>query len=148
MRINYRNTPIITSSVFPLYICINKSVFTQSNIPLYFALITFNGSIISIMFWLNPVANRKGVIHNVDGLSARFVFVNYLLYKIVIEQLNLLPFLTFYCIMLYLFYLSHKLSCKNWCCKNHIVVHLTAHLFFIFCFLLPSMIFTNVTATI
>jgi len=138
MWLSYRNTPIITSSVFPFYICINNSVFTQSVISLYFAFVTVNGSIISIMFWLNPVENRNSVIHKVDGLSARYVLVNYLFYKIVIERSNLLRFLTFYCIMLYFFYLSYKSSSKNWCCKNHIVLHLSAHLFSIFCFLITA----------
>jgi len=141
--VNYENIPMFTSSVFPLYIFTNINIFKQNNIFLYFAVITFNGSIVSIMFWSNPVLYRNTIIHRIDAVSARFILVNYALYKITVNHNNLLWFLIYYFIMLVFFYLSNKISSNNWCCKKHINFHLLAHFFSIICFLLTINDFYN-----
>jgi len=143
MGFSYVNTPMITSGVFPLYIIINKTVFIQRTVFSYFAFITITGSIISIFFWSNPVSNRNTIIHKIDGLSARFVLANYALYKSLANRDNLYTFMINYCIMLYFFYLSNRISFTNWCCKKHIVCHLIAHLFSIFVFLVTMNDFRN-----
>lgn len=136
MKLEYKNTPIITSMIFPLILFINRAHILKTNIFLYFTLITVNGSIISIMFWEDPILNRKQLIHKIDAINARFVLVNYAFYKIIINQNNLLFFLMNYFIMLFFFYLSNYYSSKNWCSKLHIHTHITAHVFAIICFLI------------
>lgn len=143
MRFSYVNTPIITSCVFPLYFLINNTVLIHRTVFSYFSIITITGSIISICFWSNPVTNRNTIIHKIDALSARFVIANYAIHKLFFNRNNLIYFIINYCIMLYLFYLSHQLSYTNWCCKKHIICHLSAHLFSIFAFLVTMNDFHN-----
>lgn len=143
MGFSYVNTPMITSGVFPLYFSINNTIFIQRTVFSYFAFITLNGSIISIFFWLNPISNRNTIIHKIDALSARFVIVNYALHKLFFNRNNLIYFMVNYFIMLYFFYLSHRFSSTNWCCKKHIICHLSAHLFSIFAFLVTMNDFHN-----
>ena len=101
--------------------------------PLYLTTITTLGAIVSMMFWIDPIKHRNQWIHKMDAVSARFVILNYTIYKLVYNQHNLLPFLWNYIPMLYYFHLSHKLSSKNWCSTEHIWVHIIAHLYCVCC---------------
>ena len=99
----------------------------------YFAVITTIGSIVSVLFWIDPITNRGKLIHKLDALIARFVIVNYTIYKLFINRNNLFLFLCNYLFMMYYFYLSNKISSKQWCSTAHINNHVTAHLYCMLC---------------
>lgn len=100
---------------------------------LYLMSITFLGGFISVGFWIDPVQNRNQWIHKLDAISARFVIVNYTLYKIFINRNNMLLYFWHFLPMLYYFYLSNKISTQHWCSNAHIKNHITAHLYCILC---------------
>jgi len=99
----------------------------------YFCGITAAGAVISVLFWLDPINNRNKWIHKMDAISARFVIINYTLYKLFVNRNNLLLFFMNYIMMLYYFYLSNKYSSKYWCSVAHINSHIKAHIYCILC---------------
>jgi hypothetical protein len=100
---------------------------------LYFATITTIGSIISVLFWADPINNKNKLIHKIDAITARFVIINYTLYKLFVNRNNILLFFCNYIPMLYYFYLSNKISSRNWCSISHINNHINAHIYCILC---------------
>ena len=99
----------------------------------YLASITTIGSFFSVLFWMDPIKNKNKLIHKLDAVMAKFVIMNYTIYKLYINQNNLFFFLCSYVPMLYYFDLSNRFSSKHWCSKPHIKAHVTAHLYCMLC---------------
>lgn len=124
-------TLIFTSICMPsilIWMAYNYSLYNM-----YFLSITTIGSVFSVFFWMDPVNNRNQMIHKFDSISAKFVILNYTIYKLFINRNNIWFFLWSYFHMLYYFYMSNKVSSKNWCSELHIRNHITAHLYCMFC---------------
>ena len=150
--ISYNNAPIFTSLVFTFSFFFDLKNNYKNLIYTYFSSITFNASIISILFWSNPEKNRNSLIHQIDAISARYVIINYGLYELFFSNdmknliitssserekaksvFNLFLFFSNYFLMLYFFYLSNKQSSLEWCSKSHLKAHINAHMHAIIC---------------
>ena len=134
--LTYKNAPLITSLVFPIFFIINFKNGDTNPYFLYFFLTTTNASIVSILFWSDPIQNKNQLVHKLDAISARYVIISYALYKLFINQKSIYLFFTSYFLMLFFFYLSNKFSSRKWCCRKHIECHINAHLYSIPCFLI------------
>jgi hypothetical protein len=99
----------------------------------YFTVITTLCSTFSVLFWWDPINNRNKLIHKIDGFIAKYVILNYAMYKIFVNRTNFyLFFFNFFC-MLYYFYYSNKYSSIKWCSTSHYLHHIGAHIHGILC---------------
>jgi hypothetical protein len=100
---------------------------------LYFTVITTLCSTFSVLFWWDPINNQNKWIHKIDGFIAKYVILNYALYKIFVNRNNFYLFFFNYFFMLYHFYFSNKYSSIKWCSNSHYLHHIGAHIHGILC---------------
>jgi hypothetical protein len=112
----------------------------------YFTVITTLCSMFSVLFWWDPINNRNKLIHRLDGFTAKYVILNYAIYKIFVNRNNFYLFFFNYFFMLYYFYLSNKYSSKKWCSASHYLPHICAHIHGILCSYLTFFNFPLYTA--
>lgn len=113
---------VTTSTGFIVPLCKKQII-----IPIFYKTLISLQSIISILFWQNPI---KGcLIHRIDSVLARTNISSIIFYKFFIYQNNLIPFSLNTCIMFYCFYKSNYFSKISWLSKPHLIYHSLAHIF-------------------
>jgi hypothetical protein len=103
-------------------------IFYSYMMPIYLATILFFQSILTLLFWYDPIKNKNTYIHLVDGINAKIVILSFIFYKFFIYTNNLTIFSITTSIGLYFFYLSHISSKEKWCCNKHLICHSIAHI--------------------
>ena len=85
--------------------------------------------ILSCIFWCNPI--KHNVVHKLDGFMAKISFALFSLYIVFIKQASLLyklAYIVHMSLTLFFFIISDYYSNKEWCCDNHIYMHLYFHI--------------------
>ncbi len=134
MKLNQKLQPQIlcfTSILFlvGLYFFIIKPPHQKTKPEYFLATLLVICSIISILFWTNPIKNSQ--MHKLDKLVARITITIFILYILFYKQLktNSLTYIYFYLLGgTIAFYTSHYYSSKNWTSNEHILSHVIAHI--------------------
>lgn len=117
-----------TLFVFPFIWTMYKYNTTVLPIPLWLSVLSVITTIVSFMFWSNPVQNRNTWVHHLDGKLARLTIFGIIIYNI---------FSGFYakfwfsCLIMFVFFaLSNYFSTvHDFGCIWHISMHVCAHIF-------------------
>jgi hypothetical protein len=97
--------------------------------PIWLQFSLFFTAVMSAAFWTDPITHHNTLLHRVDGGLARIMIIAVILYAIVKPTPNPIIFSFMTLMMMALFYISAKISEKEWCSPNHIGSHICAHLF-------------------
>jgi hypothetical protein len=90
----------------------------------------FSNFIFSIAFWYDPI--KGSFIHKIDAVAARISITLLFLYTTIFRNLSIFGFIWYILTVLTMglfFYLSNIFSTYKWCCIEHILCHLMAHIF-------------------
>jgi hypothetical protein len=104
-------------------------IFCSSWMPIYFQIILLNQSILTLLFWINPMRTRNSIIHKIDGFNAKLLICSFILYKWFIYRKYAFYFTTNTSIGLYFYHLSDKHSRHTWCSQKHLLCHFIAHIY-------------------
>ena len=104
-------------------------IFYYNLLPLYFKILLFQQTILTLLFWSNPIKNRNTNLHIFDKFVVTLFIFSFIFYKIFLYQKNVILFIILGLISLFFFYLSYINSKKKWCSKKHIIFHFIAHIF-------------------
>lgn len=118
--INQIKPPVITGLLF-------FSPVLFFNTPLILSLLLHIITVTSLLFWSNPIENSY--IHKIDSFFARLTIVSFIIYKLLINNKNIVVFFGALLITLLLFCISNYYSEKEWCGFNNLFFHTLAHIF-------------------
>jgi len=104
-------------------------IFCYNLLPVYFKLVLIPQSILTLMFWKDPIKNRNTILHRIDGFFVKLLVVSFISYKSFFYRKNFIMFAIPTGLGLYYFYLSDVQSRKEWCSQQHLIFHFLAHIF-------------------
>lgn len=108
-------------------------IFYYNLLPLYFKILLFQQSILTLLFWSDPIKNRNTILHKFDCFVVKLFIFSFIFYKFFLNRKNYILFIILALIALFFIYLSYINSKKKWCSKKHIFFHFMAHIFSITC---------------
>jgi hypothetical protein len=101
---------------------------TKDKIEVVFDCLFVLTSIVSIIFWMNPV--RNGIRHKFDGVFAKLSILLFTIYVLLYKKnttLDKMIYLLGLFMTLTIFMLSNSCSRMKWCSHNHIITHFSFH---------------------
>lgn len=100
-----------------------------NKVPVYLKFMLLLTSVISILFWGNPV--QHSTIHIVDGILARTTLFTFMVYNILKNRNTFVLFCLSMALVLFSLYLSNHFSIrlKRWGSTEHVISHGFAHIF-------------------
>jgi len=104
-------------------------IFCNNILPLYFKIVLIPQSVLTLMFWNDPIKNKNTILHRIDGFFAKLLVISFISYKSFLYRKNFIIFAIPTSIGLYFFYLSHIQSRKEWCSQKHLFFHFLAHIY-------------------
>lgn len=123
--------PVVTSIswILPVFYCIYKNRKQTIETPKQMLLILMVVmTVLSCLFWIDPVSHRNTLIHTMDAACARITILAFIAYNVVLQPDNIAGFACL-AIMSVFFYGSDYCSKQEWCSDYHIYNHIGAHIF-------------------